>query len=109
MNRGRDKIGAFVACAVSALMLFTLFQAYRVSKKQAEAQKEITEHAPVQSIPAPQPTKTLTLPSDYNYDALDPHCARKLLAMLARYNEGTQELKEARFHAAWEACPEFRK
>lgn len=53
----------------------------------------------------------LTLPFDTNWDAVSPHCAHKLLALISRAGapEPYAGLANERCAAAVAACPEFRQ
>lgn len=133
----RSKVDSFIAFAAvaSILALMWALNARRAREARGSEVIEVTESAPdptplptppeVQPEPDRPPTpypatldevcvtsggRTLCLPPGLNYDAVDGHCSRKALALLAReHAPGWGELREERFHAAWTACPGFRR
>lgn len=70
--------------------------------------------ATLRAVPTPLtfagPEGVIVAPLSTNWDAVDAHCARKLLALVSREGApGWMQYRDARHGAVWRACPEMRR
>lgn len=68
-----------------------------------------TAVATLRVVDAAPDGRYLTLTEETDFDAIDAGCARKVLAVISSTGGLDTFRREARFEAAWSACPELRE